>query len=136
MIENVAPKQVWDALRADKSARLVDVRTNAEWAYVGLPDLEETGQDPVLIPWQLFPTMQVNADFATHLRQEGLTPDNKIYFLCRSGVRSLAAADAAMSAGFPHVFNIVDGFEGPPDMNGHRGRVAGWKADGLPWRQR
>ena len=136
MIENVAPKQVWDALRADKSARLVDVRTNAEWAYVGLADLEETGQDPVLIPWQVFPTMQVNADFVAQLRQEGLTPENKIYFLCRSGVRSLAAAQAALSAGFPHAFNIVDGFEGPPDIDGHRGLVAGWKADGLPWRQR
>ena len=136
MIENVAPKQVWDALRADKSARLVDVRTNAEWAYVGLPDLEETGQDPILIPWQIFPTMQVNGDFVNHLRQEGMTPDSKIYFLCRSGVRSLAAAEAAAAAGFPHAFNIVDGFEGPPDMNGHRGVVGGWKADGLPWRQR
>lgn len=135
MIENVAPKQVWEALRTDTSARLVDVRTNAEWAYVGLPDLEETGQDPVLIPWQVFPSMQVNGEFMAHLSQAGLTPAHKIYFLCRSGVRSLAAAGAAAAAGFTQVFNITDGFEGPPDMNGHRGVVAGWKADGLPWRQ-
>ncbi len=136
MIENVDPKRVWDSLQADKSARLVDVRTNAEWAYVGLPDLEVTGQDPVLIPWQVFPTMQVNAQFVDHMRQAGLTPDNKIYFLCRSGVRSQAAAQAAVAAGFPHSFNIVDGFEGPPDAEGHRGKLAGWKASGLPWSQR
>lgn len=136
MIENVDPKRVWDTLQADESARLVDVRTNAEWAYVGLPDLEATGQDPVLIPWQVFPTMQVNAQFVDHMRQAGLTPDNKIYFLCRSGVRSQAAGQAAQASGFPHAYNISDGFEGPPDEEGHRGTVAGWKASGLPWRQR
>ena len=100
MIEDVDPKRVWSALQADTSARLVDVRTNAEWVYVGLPDLEATGQDPVLIPWQVFPTMQVNADFVGHMRQAGLTPEHKIYFLCRSGVRSQAAAQAAVAAGF------------------------------------
>ena len=92
MVEDVAPSEVWAALRQDERARLVDVRTNAEWSFVGLPDLSETGQDPVLIPWQVFPAMQVNAGFAEHLRQAGLTPDNRIYFLCRSGGRSRAAA--------------------------------------------
>jgi rhodanese-related sulfurtransferase len=136
MVDDVEPKQVWEALRTDKSARLVDVRTNAEWAYVGLPDLEETGEDPVLIPWQVFPSMQVNGHFTEHLRQAGLTPEHHLYFLCRSGARSLAAARAAQGAGFPNAYNIKDGFEGPPDEEGHRGQVAGWKADGLPWRQR
>lgn len=136
MIENIAPQQVWDALCADPSARLVDVRTNAEWSYVGLPDLTETGQEPVLIPWQIFPAMQVNQEFVGHLEQAGLTPANKVYFLCRSGVRSLAAAQAAQAAGFAHAYNIADGFEGPPDSEGHRGLLSGWKAEGLPWRQR
>jgi rhodanese-related sulfurtransferase len=136
MVEDVAPSQVWDALRGDPQARLVDVRTDAEWNFVGLPDLDGTGHDPVLIPWQVFPTMQVNGGFVDHLRAAGLTPENKIFFLCRSGARSLAAARAAQAAGFAHAFNIADGFEGPPDGEGHRGQVAGWKASGLPWRQR
>lgn len=136
MVENVSPHQVFEALRSDKQARLVDVRTDAEWAFVGLPDLSETGQDPVLIPWQVYPSMQVNGAFTDHLRQAGLTPEHKIYFLCRSGVRSVAAAQAAAAAGFPHVFNIADGFEGPPNEDGHRGLTAGWKADSLPWHQR
>jgi rhodanese-related sulfurtransferase len=136
MIENIGPKQVWHVLQTNPSARLVDVRTNAEWAYVGLPDLSEAGQEPILIPWQIFPTMQVNGDFVDHLRQAGLTPEHHIYFLCRSGVRSLAAAQAAAAAGFMHAYNIMDGFEGPPDAEGHRGQAAGWKADSLPWRQR
>jgi rhodanese-related sulfurtransferase len=136
MVENIPPKAVWEALRADPDAQLVDVRTDAEWSYVGLPDLTSARKQPVLIPWQVFPGMQVNGAFVEQLKQAGFTPENKIYFLCRSGVRSLAAAEAAIDAGFPHAFNITDGFEGPPDGQGHRGAVAGWKADGLPWRQR
>ena len=136
MVENIAPREVWTALRADPNAQLVDVRTDAEWNFVGLPDLSEAGKTPALIPWQIFPTMQVNTQFTDQLRQAGFTPDNKIYFLCRSGVRSMAAAQAAIDAGFPHAFNIADGFEGPPDASGHRGTVAGWKAEALPWRQR
>ena len=136
MVDDIGPKQVWQALQTDNQARLVDVRTDAEWNFVGLPDLGETGQDPVLIPWQTFPSMQVNGAFTDHLRQAGLTPENRLYFICRSGGRSRAAAQAAQAAGFPQAYNVADGFEGPPDADGHRGVEAGWKADGLPWRQR
>ncbi len=124
MVENISPMQVWDALRTDPEAQVVDVRTDVEWAYVGLPDLSAAGKRPVLIPWQLFPSMQVNAAFVDQMRQAGLTPSHKIYFLCRSGVRSLAAAQAAQEAGFPQAYNITDGFEGPPDEDGHRARAA------------
>lgn len=136
MIDDIAPEQVMRALKTDAQARLVDVRTDAEWNFVGIAELGETGQDPVLIPWQVYPTMQVNGGFVDQLRQAGLTPDHKLYFLCRSGVRSLAAGRAAQEAGFKHAFNIKDGFEGPSDGNGHRGAIAGWKAEGMPWRQR
>ena len=136
MVENVNPKQVWQALLDDPDTRLVDVRTDAEWTYVGLPDLTASGKQPVLIPWQIFPAMTVNGDFVGQMAEAGLTPSHKIYFLCRSGVRSLAAAAAAEAAGYEDAFNVADGFEGPPDGEGHRGRVAGWKADGLAWRQR
>ncbi len=136
MVENIAPREVWNALRADPEAQMVDVRTDAEWNFVGLPDLSTAGKTPALIPWQIFPTMQVNTQFTEQLRQAGFTPESKIYFLCRSGVRSMAAAQAAIQAGFPHSYNIADGFEGPPDSAGHRGLTAGWKAAALPWRQR
>lgn len=136
MVDNVAPRQVWEALDTNPQAQLVDVRTDAEWAFVGLPDLSAVGKQPVLIPWQVYPTMQLNRDFVAQLGQAGLAPEHHIYFLCRSGARSLAAAQAAQAAGFSHVYNIAEGFEGPPDAQGHRGEVAGWKADGLAWRQR
>jgi rhodanese-related sulfurtransferase len=136
MVENVAPTQTWEVLQADESAQLVDVRTDVEWNFVGLPELSAAGKQPILIPWQVYPTMQRNPGFEDNLRDAGLTADNKIYFICRSGARSMAAAEAARAAGFPHVFNVADGFEGPPDAAGHRGTTAGWKADDLPWRQR
>jgi len=136
MIENVPPGQVWEALRTDPQAQLVDVRTDAEWNFVGLPNLAEAGKQAVPIPWQVYPSMQRNGGFIDQLRQAGLTPEHHIYFICRSGQRSYAAAQAAQEAGFPHAYNVADGFEGAPDAQGHRGVEAGWKAEGLPWQQR
>ncbi len=136
MVENVAPRKTWEALQSDPQAQLVDVRTDAEWAFVGVPDLSPVGKQAVLIPWQVYPAMQVNGAFAEHLQKAGITPENHVYFLCRSGARSMAAAQAAQAAGYTTVYNVADGFEGPPDGEGHRGTVAGWKADELPWRQR
>ncbi|PPQ31836.1 rhodanese-like domain-containing protein [Rhodopila globiformis] len=135
MVENVVPKQTWDALAGNPEAQLVDVRTEAEWAFVGVPDLSQAGKKTVLIPWQTYPGMRRNDAFTEQLADAGLTPDHHLYFICRSGARSMAAAEAAKAAGFPNVYNVADGFEGPSDRQGHRGVTAGWKADGLPWRQ-
>ena len=133
MVQDVAPKQVWDALVSQPTARVVDVRTDIEWAQIGVPDLTETGKQPALVSWQVAPTMQVNRQFLEEMRAAGVSEDDHVYFLCRSGVRSTAAAQAASAAGFKHTYNIADGFEGPPDARGERGNVAGWQADGLPW---
>jgi rhodanese-related sulfurtransferase len=136
MVENISPRQTWDALRNDTRARLVDVRTVPEWDNIGIPDLAAAGKAPALVSWQVAPAMQVNARFIEEMKQAGITGEDHIYFLCRSGARSLAAANAAQAAGFAHVYNIADGFEGPPDASGQRGHVAGWQAEELPWRRR
>lgn len=135
MVDQVSPEQCFAALLDDPAAELVDVRTDAEWQYVGLPDLREAGKQVVLISWQYFPSGNVNARFVEELRDAGLAADAKLYFLCRSGVRSDAAAEAARAGGFRHCFNVAQGFEGQPDAMGHRGVVNGWQAAGLPWRQ-
>jgi rhodanese-related sulfurtransferase len=135
-VPEASPAECWRALTEDPRAMLVDVRTDAEWTYVGMPDLSATGKPVVPIAWQLFPSMAVNPGFVEALRDAGLTPGHRLYFLCRSGARSLAAARLARAAGFSEVFNIRDGFEGPLDADGHRRTVAGWIAAGLPWRQR
>ncbi len=136
MVEDVAPRQAYEALAGEPDAQLVDVRTDAEWTYVGLPDLQPLGKRVLLVQWQSFPSGAVNPSFVEQLGAAGLAPQHPIYFICRSGVRSLAAAELAARAGYRLVFNVADGFEGPPDADGHRGQVAGWKAEALPWRQR
>ena len=135
MVGNVSSQQAWEALTADENALLVDVRTTAEWSYVGVPDLEVIGKRATLIVWQDFPSGEINPDFVGELARAAPARDRPIYFLCRSGARSMAAARTAEAAGFSRVFNVGDGFEGHPDRAGHRGNVNGWKASGLPWRQ-
>lgn len=136
MLEHVTPEQAWEALQSNPDAHLVDVRTEPEWVFVGLPDLAACGKQPLLVQWQVYPTMQTNPRFAADLAAAGLTPAHHIFFICRSGARSAAAAAAAQEAGMTQVYNVADGFEGPTDPEGHRGALAGWKASGLPWRQR
>ena len=135
-IPDIAPAETWAAMQNDPAAMLVDVRTDAEWNFVGIPDLVEAGKRVVLIPWQVYPSMAVNSHFTEALRKGGVLPEHRVYFICRSGARSLAAAQAAQAAGYAAVFNVADGVDGPVDRDGHRGQAAGWKAAGLPWVQR
>jgi len=132
-------KSAWDLLAAEAQAQLVDVRTAAEWNFVGVPDLSTLAREPHRIEWQSFPAMQVNPNFVSAaselLKAAGAGPDTSILFLCRSGARSRAAAAAMTRAGFRKAFNIARGFEGDLDGQGHRGGINGWKAAGLPWRQ-
>jgi rhodanese-related sulfurtransferase len=132
---DIKPETAWRILSEHKEAVLVDVRTRAEWNYVGLPDLAPLGKKPALIEWQVFPSMQVNPEFVSSLSDAFTNRDTPLFFLCRSGVRSVAAAKAMAAAGYSSCFNIVDGFEGPLNAQAVRGAVAGWKAAGLAWRQ-
>ena len=120
-------------LQADPRARLVDVRTKAEWTFVGTADLEGP-ERCAFVEWQGFPGGTPNPDFLDELAAIA-EPDAPVFFLCRSGARSASAARLATEAGYAQAFNVADGFEGPLDGEGHRGRRAGWKAEGLPWRQ-
>ncbi len=132
---DLAPKEAYELLRQDAKAQLVDVRTNAEWTYVGLPNLAALERQPIKLAWQLFPEMQVNPAFVGSLAAQIADKSTPLLFLCRSGVRSKAAAAAMTAAGYTRAYNISDGFEGAPDAEKHRGRVNGWKASGLPWTQ-
>ncbi len=126
MIENVSAKDSWAALQAQPNARLCDVRTDHEWRNVGVPDLSALGKQTVFASWALAPAMQPNPRFIAELAEAGLKQDDVIYFICRSGARSHAAAEAARAAGYRHVFNVAEGFEGRP------GAYPGWAAQGLP----
>ncbi|MGO9757325.1 MAG: rhodanese-like domain-containing protein [Roseiarcus sp.] len=136
---DVSVTDAYAILEEDESAVLVDVRTKAEWTYVGAPDLSSIGKETIFVEWQQFPSMQIAPDFATNLlkilREREVAASAPVLFLCRSGARSRAAAIALTQAGQARCFNIAEGFEGPLDDKRKRGVVGGWKARGLPWAQ-
>jgi rhodanese-related sulfurtransferase len=131
---DVTPAEAYAAVAGDSHALLVDVRTTAEWTYVGVPDLSAEGRRVAFVEWSRFPDGSVNEHFVDEVRAAGLEPGHPVYLLCRSGVRSRSAAAALTAAGLGPAFNVVEGFEGPHDREGHR-TVSGWKVAGLPWRQ-
>ena len=126
-------------LSTDKSSMLIDVRTQAEWAYVGTPDLTALDKTALFLEWQTYPSMQVDGQFAarleTMLESAGFDRGASLLFLCRSGARSRAAAIAMTNAGWGPCFNVSDGFEGQLDQLSRRRSVNGWKTGGLPWIQ-
>jgi len=132
---DLTPAETWALMLRDPDAVLVDVRTRAEWSYVGLPDVSELGRRTVCVEWVRFPDGAPNRGFLDELASAGVHPGAAIAFICRSGVRSAAAAAAATAAGLGPAYNVADGFEGPLDAERHRGGATGWKATGLPWRQ-
>lgn len=138
-IEDVPAQEAWVRLKDDAGAVLIDVRTRAEWTFVGLPDLSALNKRVLPIEWQTFPDNRPDPEFVgklgTLLEGAGVSKDAELFFICRSGARSHAAAVAMAGAGFAHCHNVEDGFEGPLDATQKRGLVAGWKAAGLPWRQ-
>ena len=115
------------ALADNAAAMLIDVRTAAELAYVGRV------HTAAAIEWQSYPTMEVNIRFVEELRE--IAPAGMpLLFLCRSGARSHYAAAAAAAAGY-EAYNVLEGFEGDLDGEGHRNNVNGWRARQLPWVQ-
>lgn len=121
-------------LSENPDAALVDVRTEAEWRFVGVPDTSSLGRGAVPIEWNHTDGSH-NDGFVADMVAAGLAPgDRPVIFLCRSGARSVAAAEAATAAGFTASYNVLDGFEGNLDDDKHRGGT-GWRAVGLPWVQ-
>ena len=136
---DISATEAYELLKKDKSSVLVDVRTKAEWAFVGAPDLSPLNKEPVFIEWQEYPSMQVNPQFGERVQALiaalGGDASTPLLFLCRSGARSQAAAIAVTAAGQLKCLNIAGGFEGGHDASRRRGAIQGWKASGLPWAQ-
>ena len=132
---DITPEQAWKLLSDNPKAVLVDVRTDAEWRFVGVPDLSSLGRDVVYIEWNRTDG-QRNENFLDELSEQVPADgeDRPVVFLCRSGNRSISAAETATDAGIAPSYNVLDGFEGHLDDAGHRGG-SGWRAIGLPWKQ-
>ena len=124
---DVAPGQAWQLVQSGQ-ATLVDVRTAEELHWVGrVPGA-------LHVEWAIGREQVRNDRFLEQLATL-VPPDRQVLFLCRSGVRSVAAAKAATEAGYRSAWNILQGFEGPIDAQKQRGRIGGWRSAGLPWQQ-
>jgi len=136
---DISAKDAWRELCDSPAAALIDVRSRAEWAFVGMPELSTIGKNTVPVEWNDFATGTVVPDFVGRLKaalaENGIADDAPLYFICRSGSRSRNAAIAATAAGRAACFNIEHGFEGPLDSERHRNTPGSWKAEGLPWEQ-
>jgi rhodanese-related sulfurtransferase len=125
----VVPSEAHTLLSALPNAQLIDVRTRAEWDYVGRVPRS------ILIEWNTYPSGARNPAFLEQLRAAAADPKTPLLFFCRSGQRSDGAARAAAGAGYSMAFNVLEGFEGAKDADGHRGTLGGWRKAGLPWVQ-
>jgi rhodanese-related sulfurtransferase len=137
MIEELTPPQAWAMLNENKDAVLLDVRSRVEHDYVGHPP------GAVLVPWKDPPYQAPDPEFvvkavkALQQSRPGRDPamDLTVLTLCRSGMRSRAAAEALQKSGFKRVYNVTEGFEGARDEEKHRGNLDGWRFHKLPWEQ-
>lgn len=140
-VQELLPTQAWGLLERNPNAVLIDVRTKAEWSFVGKPDLSSLSHTVVTIEWCRYPDMSINPRFVEEMIEAlGGSIPSQFLFICRSGARSMSAALAVQAslAGdtlAPDLFNVAEGFEGDLDPKKHRGGLNGWKAHGLPWRQ-
>ncbi|WP_277185449.1 rhodanese-like domain-containing protein [Caballeronia sp. BR00000012568055] len=125
-----SPAEAFELLQLDPRVKLVDVRTRAELDWVGRPAID--GAQYAHIEWIKYPGSVPNGEFIEHLRQVA-SPDVPVVFLCRSAARSKLAAVAAQKEGFGQAYDLLEGFEGDKDGQGHRKTVAGWCFRGLPW---
>ncbi|MBK9217522.1 MAG: rhodanese-like domain-containing protein [Uliginosibacterium sp.] len=122
------PAEAYEIIQRAPGARLVDVRTRAELDWVGrIPGAVE-------IEWNTWPGGVPNPHFLTQLTRQ-VDQEALVLFICRSGARSHNAAMAAASAGYTACYNVLEGFEGDLDANGHRGAIGGWRHANLPWQQ-
>ena len=137
MIKEVDPKQAYDILQNTGDAVLIDVRSTMEYQYVGHPP------NALHVPLKEPPGWETRSDFVekleTVLRQEfsdkQAFSDLPLLMLCRSGARSATAGEMLINNGYTNVYNVLEGFEGDKDENGHRSTVSGWRFHGLPWEQ-
>lgn len=126
----VTPAEAYALVQDDPKVKLIDVRTNAERDWIGRPAIPAERHGAV--QWTLYPGGAPNPDFAEQL-QASAGKDDVVLFLCRSGVRSRHAARVATELGYENAFDILEGFEGDRDAEGHRKTVGGWCKAGLPW---
>jgi len=128
-VNSITPKQAHHILQSNSNAKLIDTRTLIEFSFVGHPI------DAIHVPLKRPPQWETLIDFVSNIEKEIPNKSTPIVLMCRSGVRSMAAAVLLAEAGYQELYNMEEGFEGDKDKNNHRGTLGGWRFHGLPWEQ-
>mgnify|MGYP000034057595 CR=1 FL=1 len=129
-MQHMLPRESWALMQADPEVLMIDIRMEIESMYVGRPP------GAINVPWYEYPDFTPDAAaFCAAVRAEVNDLAHPVLLLCRSGQRTLDAANALETAGFSNVINILHGFEGDLDDKFHRSSLNGWRHDGLPWEQ-
>jgi rhodanese-related sulfurtransferase len=129
-MKHLTPKEAHAFLQANPQALLIDVRSEIEYLFVGHP------VGAIHVSWNDGPDWEVNPHFVGEVKKlAGHGGDRPLVLICRSGNRSVSAAEALSGAGFTAVYNVLHGFEGELDERHHRNSSSGWRYDGLPWEQ-
>lgn len=141
-VTQISAQEAFELLKNDQNSALIDVRTFEEFNFVGFVNAASFNNRMVLLPWQLFPAMSENPEFAPALESAlkkifaDKAQEANLIFICRTGGRSNQAANYAKNLGYQNCSNLVGGFEGDLNQQEQRGQVNGWKAETLPWRQK
>ena len=134
-IASINSLDCFEILKKNKKSHLIDVRCQPEWEFVGVPDLSSINKHTFFITWQLYPDLKLNENFETEIIRSNIKKNDSIFLICRSGQRSIKAAQFLNQLGYKNCFNVSDGFEGDKDLNNHRSTLSGWKLNRLPWKQ-
>lgn len=137
MMKEIRPKEAFEILEQQRNAVLIDVRSSMEYEYVGHPP------NAIHVPIKEPPDWETKQDYVENVRSalQKQFPENDSFLdvpllmLCRSGARSALGAEMLINAGYTNVYNVLEGFEGDKDENGHRNTINGWRFQGLPWKQ-
>ena len=127
-MQHLKPLQAFEFMQANADALLIDVRSEVEFLFVGHP------LGAIHVAWSEAPDWEINPHFIAQVKAEAGV-DQPVLLICRSGTRSVEAAQALENSGFKKVYNIEEGFEGDRDEHYHRGNSGGWRFHGLPWEQ-
>jgi len=133
MFRELTPPEAWDELGQKGDAVLIDCRAPAEWHFTGVPDLSPIGKKPLLAAIA-DESGRPNPEFIEEVKAV-VDPNTPVYVICRVGGRSANACRMLAAAGYSSLVNVIEGFEGRGDENGHRNTVEGWKFHNLPWTQ-
>ena len=134
-VKNITSIECFKELSEISNSYLIDVRTEPEWKFIGVPDLSSLNKKTVFISWHMYPEMKINSHFENKINESNIKKNDKLFLICRSGSRSFHSSQFLTLCGYKRCYNVLDGFEGVKNTLSQRSSINGWKYNNLPWKQ-